>query len=190
MDNDLKERIFEAAIESFNVKGLKFTMDDIAKQLSISKKTIYTQFKTKNQMFLEMVDYLFDNIKESEQSIVEDDSLPLVEKIRRILSIMPDSYRTIDLRQLYQLKEDYPEIYRRVEERLESGWEMTLELMNEGIEQGVIRDVKLPLFKMMMEAALEQFFSRDILVRCDMTYDEGLESVVDILFRGIKVDKI
>ena len=45
MDN--KERILEATMKVFNKKGLKFTMDDIAEELSMSKKTIYTVFDNK-----------------------------------------------------------------------------------------------------------------------------------------------
>lgn len=182
---ELKERIIMAAIDAFNEKGLKFTMSDIASRLAISKKTIYTVFETKDEMFLEMVDYLFDRIKESEQAIVEDDSLTLSSKISRILGVIPESYKSIDLRQLYQLKDKYPEIYARVEERLENGWETTLELMNQGIEENIIRPVNLSIFKMMMEASLEQFFQRDILVRNNMTYAQGLEEVVGILLSGI-----
>mgnify|MGYP002334782641 CR=1 FL=1 len=70
-----KEVILEGTIKAFNEKGLKFTMDDVAKILGMSKKTIYTVFRDKESMFLAMVDYMFDSIKESEQQIVEDDAL-------------------------------------------------------------------------------------------------------------------
>ncbi len=66
-------------------------------------------------MFLAMVDYMFDSIKESEQQIVEDDALSTVEKIRRILGVIPESYRDVDFRQLYLLKDKYPVIYKQVE---------------------------------------------------------------------------
>ena len=62
-----KEVILEGTIKAFNEKGLKFTMDDVAKILGMSKKTIYTVFRDKESMFLAMVDYMFDSIKESEQ---------------------------------------------------------------------------------------------------------------------------
>mgnify|MGYP000049018907 CR=1 FL=1 len=42
MTAELKERIVDVAIEEFTLMGLKFTMNDIARQLGISKKTIYT----------------------------------------------------------------------------------------------------------------------------------------------------
>lgn len=109
-----KEVILEGTIKAFNEKGLKFTMDDVAKILGMSKKTIYTVFRDKESMFLAMVDYMFDSIKESEQQIVEDDALSTVEKIRRILGVIPESYRDVDFRQLYLLKDKYPVIYKQV----------------------------------------------------------------------------
>jgi AcrR family transcriptional regulator len=38
--NEIRQKIMEAVINQFNSKGMKFTMDDISKELHISKKTI------------------------------------------------------------------------------------------------------------------------------------------------------
>ena len=37
---DLREQILKGTLQVFNYKGMKFTMDDIAYELGISKKTI------------------------------------------------------------------------------------------------------------------------------------------------------
>ena len=183
MDN--KEKILEATIKVFNRKGLKFTMDDIASELSMSKKTIYTVFRDKESMFFAMVDYCFDKIKESENEILSDDSLSTVEKIRGVLAVLPSGYKDVDFRQLYTLKDKYPNTYSRVEERLETGWEKTIALINQGIEEGSIRQVNVNLLKSMLEATIEQFFQRDILIRNQISYAEALEEVVNILVDGI-----
>ena len=183
MDN--KEKILEATIKVFNRKGLKFTMDDIASELSMSKKTIYTVFRDKESMFFAMVDYCFDKIKESESEILNDDSLSTVEKIRGVLAVLPSGYKDVDFRQLYTLKDKYPNIYSRVEERLETGWEKTIALINQGIEEGSIRPINVNLLKSMLEATIEQFFQRDILIRNQISYAEALEEVVNILVDGI-----
>lgn len=184
---ELRETILEGTIVVFNQKGLKFTMDDVAKVLSMSKKTIYTVFDDKESMFLTMVDYIFDKIKVSERQVLEDDSLSTLEKIRKVLGVMPEGYRDVDLRQLYALRDKFPRIYARVEERLENGWESTIALITQGVEEGVIRPVPIPLVKMMLEASLEQFFQRDILIQNQMNYVDALEQVVDILVYGIAV---
>lgn len=180
-----KEKILEATIKVFNRKGLKFTMDDIASELSMSKKTIYTVFRDKESMFFAMVDYCFDKIKESESEILSDDSLSTVEKIRGVLAVLPSGYKDVDFRQLYTLKDKYPNTYSRVEERLETGWEKTIALINQGIEEGSIRPVNVNLLKSMLEATIEQFLQRDILIRNQISYAEALEEVVNILVDGI-----
>ena len=185
--NEQKERILKGTIQAFNEKGLKFTMDDLARLLGMSKKTIYVEFTDKNSLFLAMVDYLFDGIKESEEEIINNTDIDIVDKITTMLGVLPESYKDIDLRQLYMLKDKYPVIYKRVEERFENGWQQTIELLKEAMEEGKVRKVNVDIFKMMMEAALEQFFQRDILIYNSLSYEEGLKEVVGILMNGIKL---
>ena len=183
----MKEKIIEATIRVFNQKGLKFTMDDIAKELSMSKQTIYTVFEDKESLLFEMVDYCFDKIKESEDAVLSDETLSTAEKIRKILGVLPESYMDIDFRQLYSLKAKYPKTYRKVEQRLESGWEKTIALISQGMEDGIVRPVNVQIVKMMLEASIEQFFARDILIRNGLTYQEALDEVVRVIVDGIIV---
>ena len=182
---ELRESILEGTILAFNKKGLKFTMDDIAALLGISKKTIYTVFQDKNSLVSEMVDYCFDSIKESEQKVLADTSLDTIGKIRAILGVLPESYRDIDFRQLYLLKDKYPKIYKKVEQRLETGWETTIALIQQGIREGTVRPIQIPIIKTMLEATIEQFFQRDVLITNQISYNDALEEVVNILVDGI-----
>jgi AcrR family transcriptional regulator len=184
---DSKVKILEAVITLFNDSGLKFTMDDVAKAVGMSKKTIYVLFRDKEDLFYQMVDYCFDSIKESEQEVLDDPALTTPERIRAILGVMPDRYKDIDLRNLYILKDRFPAIFAHVQERLENDWEPTLSLLRKGMEEGSVRQVSLPIFKMMLEAAIEQFFQRDVLIENHLTYNEGLAEVVRILVDGILV---
>lgn len=182
---DIKTQILEATIKAFHLKGIKFTMDDLARELGMSKKTIYTVFKDKNELFLTMVDYLFDAIKESEFQIIQDDSKSTIDKIHSILCVLPEGYKDLDFGQLYILQDKYPRIYKQVEKRLENGWENTLMLLEQGKREGVIRDVNLPIVKMMLESSIEQFFKRDIIKSNKISYQDALNEVVDILIMGI-----
>lgn len=184
---ELKETILQGTIKVYSQKGLKFTMDDVAKVLGMSKKTIYTVFRDKESLFLTMVDYMFDSIKQEEQAVVEDASLNTVEKIRKIMGVLPEGYKDLDFRQLYLLRDKYPKIYRQVERRLETGWETTISLMEQGMRGGVIREVPIPIVKVMLEASLEQFFRRDVLLQNQISFQAALDAVVDILVNGISV---
>ena len=72
-----------------------------------------------------------------------------------------------------------------MEERLEPGWEGVMSLIEQGIAEGSIRPVNTCILKTMMEATLEQFFQRDVLVMNKISYHDALQQVVDILVDGI-----
>lgn len=184
---DIRREILSATIQVFNKKGIKFTMDDVAKEVGISKKTIYTVFADKQELVYDMVDYCFDSIKESEERVMKNAGLTTVEKLQAILGVLPDGYKDIDFAQLYILRDRYPRIYSRVEERLESGWDTTIELLRRGMEEGVVRQIDTAIVKVMLEATLEQFFRRDVLVKNKISYSDALAQVVDIICNGIKL---
>jgi AcrR family transcriptional regulator len=183
----LKLDILRTAIKLFNKNGLKFTMDNIASDLSISKKSIYLCFSSKNELFEAIVNHIFDSIQTEKKKVMEDSSLTTVEKLRKILSSLPKSYREMNLNKLYSLKDNFPETYALVEERLETGWEDTIALIEKGKKEGVIRDIDVNIFKLMFQAALEQFFQKDILVKNRISYTKALNEVVEILIDGISV---
>ncbi len=188
-NQEMKEKIIHAAIKVFNRKGPKFTMDDIAAELSISKKTIYTVFRDKESMFSQMVDQCFDKIRDSKDAVLNDPNLSTVEKIRKIMGVMPESYVDVDFGQLYQLKDKYFRIYQKMEMRIETGWESTMELLKRGMEEGVVRPMNTVVFKTMMEATLEQFLQRDVLAANGICYKDALDEVVNILLDGILVSQ-
>jgi cystathionine beta-lyase/cystathionine gamma-synthase len=65
----------------------------------------------------------------------------------------------------------------------------TVALLEQGMQEGVIRPVRIPILKMMLEASLEQFFQRDILLQNEITYAQALQEVVGILMYGIASER-
>lgn len=184
---ELKDEIIDGVIEEFNEKGLKFTMDDISRRLGMSKRTLYTYVEDKETLFIEMVDYVFTAIKESEKAIINDNSLDVVDKIKKILIVLPAKYKTLDYRQLYDLKIKFPRTYAKIENRLETDWEATLELLNQAMKEGKIRQISLPIFQAIISGTIENFLSRTILIDNGITYENALVEMLDIIINGMLV---
>lgn len=182
---ELKERILEAVIDEFNEKGIKFTMDDIAKRLGISKRTLYEAVKDKEALFIEAVDYVFGAIKESEKEIAEDSSLEVVDKLKKILIVLPERYKTIDFRKLYDVKEKYPRIYAKIENRLETQWETTDALLKQAMEEGRVKKISPTVFRAIVSGTIEYYLSRSVLMEQGIAYEEALEQMLNIIMNGI-----
>ena len=189
MQSQLEEKILLAAIEEFGKKGLKFTMDDIARNISISKKTMYHVFDNKEAMLLALADYCFADIKKSERAIVEDPNLDVVDKIEQILVVLPEKYQNIGLSNLYQLSEKYPNIYSRVSAYLSTDWDATNALIEQGVAEGKIRPIALPVLQAMVESTIQKFFADSILVEHGISYEEALHEMIQIIIHGIRIDK-
>ncbi|QFJ55828.1 TetR/AcrR family transcriptional regulator [Pseudobutyrivibrio xylanivorans] len=181
----MNERILEGALNVFKVKGPKFTMDDIAAEMKMSKKTIYTVFNDKNELMCEMVDYAFDLIKSAEDKIYNDDSLNTVEKLRGILEVLPENYYGYDFSAMQALAEKYPMAHEKLTHRLESGWDKTFDLLKAGMAEGSIREINLEIFKLMYESSVERLLMSEFLKKNTTAYPVALKQVVEVLVDGI-----
>ena len=181
----MNDRILEGALNVFRAKGPKFTMDDLATEMKMSKKTIYTVFRDKNELMCDMMDYAFDLIKEAEDQIYYNDSLSTVEKIRGILAVLPESHYGFDYTAMHQLAEKYPMAYEKLRFRLDSGWEKTFELIKKGQNDGEIRQVDENIIKLMYESCIDRLLMGDYLQEAGKDYPEALTEVVDIMVDGI-----
>ena len=184
-DDELRVRILDEAARQFDKKGIKFTMDDLASALGMSKKTIYTVFEDKRSIMTDTIDRFFDEALVEEERILNDDRLTIVEQLKVIIGSVPERYTQNDLTQLYVLKEKYPSVYRHWQRCRENYWEGVGILIGRGIEQGDIRPVSLPILKTMFQATIEQFFQDDVLVKNHISYRKALSEVASILVDGI-----
>ena len=182
----LQKNILDATLRVFDRKGLKFTMNDVARHLTMSKKTLYTIYESKEAMLLALADYCFQDIKRSEQEIVKDSSLSIIEKIEKIMVVLPEKYQNIGLSNLYQLKEKYPHVYRSVEQYLDTDWDATISLIEQGIDRGEVRPVSIPIIKSMLEGTISHFFASNVLIESGISYEEALQEMIQILIHGMK----
>ncbi|MBE5997308.1 MAG: TetR/AcrR family transcriptional regulator [Lachnospiraceae bacterium] len=183
--DDLRIRILDSAADLFNSKGIKFTMDDLAHSLGMSKKTIYTVFPDKKSLMIDTIDRFFDAAMEDELKVAATPGAGPVEKLRLVLGTIPKRYEIYDLRKLYVLKEKYPMVYKHWKKRREEYWQGAESLLRQGMDEGLIRPVMIPVFRSMFQASIEQFFQKDILVKNDISYKDAVAEVAMILVDGI-----
>ena len=164
-------------------------MDDLAKEIGMSKKTIYVIFRDKEAVLIHMVDYVFDAIQAEEEAFLNDPSLSTVEKFRRVLGAMPENYSGFDFTKIYVMKDRFPKAYARMNSRLETGWELTFQVLNQGIEEGVFRRVNLTVFKLVYSAAVERFLNSPELDRDGIGYMDALNELVEMMIDGIRASK-
>ncbi len=109
---DKKDKILIKVCKMFRKYGIKsVTMDDIAHELSISKKTLYTHFKDKTELVKKSVKFISDS---SYHSSMEQEFKQLKNAVEQLIYIYVTGYKLADEYNFsyeYDLKKYYPDIY-------------------------------------------------------------------------------
>ena len=179
-NNELRIRLRAVGMELFRRDGLRFTMQQAAAGMHISKKTIYAVYPSKEALLLDMVDDAFTRIHARKQGT-------LAEKLRAVIIALPEEYTALDLQQMDLLDEKYPRVAARVREHLETGWEPTLALLEQAMGEGVIRRVSLPVLQRMISASIEDFLADRTLDAQGISYTDALDEMISILLEGLLV---
>ena len=182
-----QQKMLRAAVALFLESGYeKTTTAKIAKAAGMTQSSFFRAFASKEALLLDMVDDAFTRIHARKQRILDGPGT-LAEKLRAVIIALPEEYTALDLQQMTLLDERYPAVAARVREHLENGWEPTLALLEQGIEQGVLRRVSLPILQRMISASIEDFLADRTLEQQGITYTQALDEMVAILWEGIAV---
>ncbi|MAT90105.1 MAG: TetR family transcriptional regulator [Flavobacteriaceae bacterium] len=136
----MKEKIIEKSAEMFLNLGFKsVTMDDIAQEMGISKKTIYLHFKNKTELVHETVMSVFHDIVCGIDHIREQSKDP-IEELFEIKKFAMVHLKYEKSSPQYQLQKYYPEVYAAVtEKKFENMNECTVANLERGVASGVYR---------------------------------------------------
>ncbi|MDQ2863220.1 MAG: TetR/AcrR family transcriptional regulator [Bacteroidota bacterium] len=130
---EIKERIKEKADELFRRYGIKsVTMDEIANQLGVSKKTIYHSFSDKNELVDEVIADILQYNKDCCKSYRANSNNAIHEiyQAMEMLQIMFDNMNPVIL---YDIERNHPATYKKF---AEYKYKFLYEMVKENIERG------------------------------------------------------
>lgn len=109
----MKDKIINKAKEMFLRLGFKsITMDDIACEMCISKKTIYKYFSNKDVLIEQSVELVHKEVHETINQIVSK-NFNAIEENFEIKRMFREMFRSAESSPIYQLKKHYPEVYSK-----------------------------------------------------------------------------
>ena len=141
MDNT-KEKILSKAGNSFLKFGFKsFTMDDIAKDLGISKKTIYKYFSNKHDLVSQAVTHFHEDCLCQIDGVCQL-GYNAIEENFKIKKIFKDLFQaSTDESPMYQLEKYYPIVYEKVmKKEFLMFQDCIVKNLEKGIEEGLYRN--------------------------------------------------
>ena len=136
-----QEKILKTALELFFRYGIRHvTMDEIARELGMSKKTIYQFFREKDDLVNQLLDVELQE-KECEFEELTGQSKDAVHEMLLISAKMREMMQGINPMFFLDLQKFYASGFKRFQKfKEECGYENVVRNMKKGIEQGLYRD--------------------------------------------------
>ena len=184
----MRDKIIEEAVKLFNVYNFKFKLDDIAKNLHISKKTIYKYFDSKEDIFKAFILDGFDSMRQGQEKIMVDDRLSTKMKLTALLNTRCSYESKFSMDKAIEIRDYYPEMTKLVLESYSSQWKNVDTLLTKGKEEKVFSD-EYPnnLIIEMLSHAIFMVHERGFLRKNHLTYRRAIAESVAIIIEGISI---
>jgi len=128
---DQREKIIEGAVNLFASYGVRsVSMDDVSRQLGMSKKTLYQSFAQKDELVTEACKWHIDK-EICEFKEIEEGAQNAIDEIQQITNCVRRTMQNLNPSLLYDLQKYHPE-----------GWQLFLDFKHNFIQKTVEKNIK------------------------------------------------
>jgi TetR/AcrR family transcriptional regulator, cholesterol catabolism regulator len=137
---DIRDRIIDGASELFKIYGIKsVTMDSLANEFGMSKRTIYEIFSDKDELIMEVLTRMAQQQKELVKRVLEESENSIV-AIFRMLEINRDNFQFMSPAFQSDLKKYHNDVLMKNTDKVEMpDYRIHYLIIEKGIKEGLFR---------------------------------------------------
>jgi AcrR family transcriptional regulator len=187
-ENEIKEKILHKAAEMFLQFGFsRVTMEEIAVELGMSKKTLYRFFPGKEQLLKEMINGMKCKFEDFVQELWGNTEISFLEKLKNLMNYISNQPSAFRGPLSQDLQKNFPLLWEEINEsrKTHSLNKFNL-LLSEGIEKGAFRqDIDQQIVILLFMNAVQGILNQDVLSQLPYTANQVFESIIKVLMEGI-----
>ncbi|MDP4115817.1 MAG: TetR/AcrR family transcriptional regulator [Bacteroidota bacterium] len=184
-----KKRILEYSKEKFFREGFyKTSMDSIAEELQISKKTIYKYFPSKDALVKEVVDLIMleSSTKIFETVNTDEDAFTKIVSMFEVASGIFIKFSDKWLNDI-KLHSDH---WERIDEfRTKKMYSVLTKIIDQGKEEKLFLDLSTEIIITMLVACIRAIVNPEFIYISKYSFSQALAIVFQIVFEGISTEK-
>ncbi|CCZ81278.1 TetR family transcriptional regulator [Odoribacter laneus] len=186
----LEQRIIAKASELFLLHGIKaVTMDFLATEMGISKRTLYERFKDKETLLRKTLEYQDEKSRQEREKLARECTNPLELNLMEY-KVISDSLRRINRNYIRDLQKYHPQIADYFTKKRETDMEKVVSVMEKSIQEGYIRAELNPrILALLLRVQLETLIYSEEIEKNHFSYPEVFETIVLNYARGIATPK-
>ncbi|MDN3687314.1 TetR/AcrR family transcriptional regulator [Cyclobacterium jeungdonense] len=187
---ETREKIIEVALEQFLVYGVRaVTMDEIAKQAGMSKKTIYEEFSSKEAL----VNASFDvALKEDECAFHElmEGEDGVIDHLLHMTRYLRERFSRMNPLLLQDIQRFYPKCWKKLEDfKREHAWKGIVQVLDQGKQSGDFRkEINSEILAYMRLEQITSLMAGNVILKKYSLLDFHLQAL-DHFIHGILTDQ-
>lgn len=185
-----RDRILNSAEDKFMSQGfVKVTVDEIAEDLGMSKKTIYKFFPSKEEIMLGIMRMNMRRLEKQVASIVES-AKPFDQKFSEFLALLARLTSKFSKQLQKDVRTRMPELDREIETfRREKIYGRLHTMFLQAKDEGFIRkEVNVEIIMLVFMNAAQNIMVPSILAQHEFSAEEAFRQIFRILFEGALTD--
>ncbi|MBI5808484.1 MAG: TetR/AcrR family transcriptional regulator [Ignavibacteriales bacterium] len=187
-EKDIKQKILHTAEEMFQKFGYsKVTMEEIASNLNISKKTLYKHFANKEHILKEMVHNNKCEVDNFIDELMKDKTTPFIDKLKNFMNFIAKVSKKIEGTMVHDIMKSHPEIWKDIEQFRENrAYKNLSDLIKDGIQNGIFRDdVNTEVVVLAYVSAIHTMINPETLSKLPISADQAFRDILKIMFEGL-----
>ncbi|AUP79009.1 TetR/AcrR family transcriptional regulator [Flavivirga eckloniae] len=187
----MRKKIINKAADLFLTLGFKsVTMDDIAQEMGISKKTIYVHFANKTKLVEAVTFELFETICDGIDTICEASNNP-IEELYDIKMFVMHHLKNEKSSPQFQLRKYYPQIHDALKiKQFEKMHDSVKESLQKGVDTELFRsNINVDFISRMYFNGMTGIKDESIFPKKIYTMEYLIESYLEYHLRAIVTDK-
>ena len=185
----MREKLITATIELINKHGLKFTMDELAALVHVSKRSLYEELASKTELIGAVCQYIIGNLEKQEEKLLANEDLPLQQKVVLLLTVRPGEVENFDKDVYEDIRISYPEFWREIEQARNDRLLRLEKIFDAAVAAGIVRPLNIKILNKLFVDTLDIFDSYKFLSSNNLTYKSTVDTLLDIFFYGLLTDK-
>lgn len=182
-----EDRILDGAIELFYKHGLKsITMDDVAKQLGMSKKTIYKFFRDKEEMVMKCCDRDLHD-RDCIFREITGSSTDAIGELMEMMKHMAGMFSRMNPNLFYDMQKYHPAVWKLFRDFKEKNiLRMVEDNLRKGISQGLYRrDINIPVIARLRIEEVEMGMNPELFPAQQFRLSDVQMALFDHFMHGI-----
>lgn len=184
-EQELERKIIESFYRLSFEHGLKkVTIDMLARDCGIAKKTIYTVYKDKDEIVIRFVHFLLSMLDQQFYFIQMKESDPSV-ALNRFFDMVIEVTGKVPGAVFQDVRRFYPQIEDILADYRKKFGAMFMKVIRQGIESGVFHTIDLRIIEGFYTGAINYMFNSDFILDNNLTIEEALLSFKTILLSAL-----